>query len=173
MVDGREFSRELEIARIPVEGRSFAIEADREERAALARRFGLEALDRLRAEGRVRRIAGGEVTVVEGRLEASVTQLCVVTLEPVSAQPVVTFSRSFVATREVAPGPIVIDPLADEPEPLAGSTLDLGEIVAEELALALDPYPRRSGVEAVGHAPLAAPASARAAGRGRRDGERR
>lgn len=36
----------------------------------------------------------------------------------------------------------MVDVERDEPEPLEGTILDLGEIVAEELALSLDPYPR-------------------------------
>jgi hypothetical protein len=49
----------------------------------------------------------------------------------------------------------VIDPLADEPEPLEGDRIDLGEIVAEELALAIDPYPRAPGAELAAAAPAA------------------
>ena len=40
----------------------------------------------------------------------------------------------------VAPGPEDADP-----EPLEGGELDLGEAVAQQLALALDPYPRAPG----------------------------
>jgi hypothetical protein len=34
----------------------------------------------------------------------------------------------------------------DAPEPLTGGVIDLGEIVAEEFALALNPFPRAAGV---------------------------
>ncbi len=37
----------------------------------------------------------------------------------------------------------------DEAEPVVGRTIDLGEALAEELALALDPYPRVPGAEAL------------------------
>ena len=36
---------------------------------------------------------------------------------------------------------------ADGPEPLAGPEIDLGEVAAEQLGLAIDPYPRRAGAE--------------------------
>jgi len=42
---------------------------------------------------------------------------------------------------------VEIDPTDDEPEPLLGETLDIGEVVAEQFGLALDPYPRKTGVE--------------------------
>ena len=53
------------------------------------------------------------------------------------------FDRLF--SREVpveAEGEVEIDPEAEVPEPLADDQLDLGEVLAEELSLALDPYPR-------------------------------
>jgi hypothetical protein len=41
------------------------------------------------------------------------------------------------------------DPLADdELEPLVGDRIDVGESFAEELGLALDPYPRAAGAAA-------------------------
>ena len=49
------------------------------------------------------------------------------------------FSRDAAAATE---GEVEIDPEAEVPEPLVGGRLDLGEILAEELSLALDPYPR-------------------------------
>lgn len=173
MVDGHEFSRALEIERIPTAGRSFVIVAEAGERVALARRLGLEAIDRLRAEGRVRRLADGAVTLVEGRLEAAVTQLCVVTLEPVAAEPAVAFRRSFAAAAGPTQGEVVVDPLGDEPEPLVGPTIDLGEIVAEELALALDPYPRAAALAMPETEPAESPAADRAGAPRRRAGGRR
>ena len=49
------------------------------------------------------------------------------------------FSRDLPAEAE---GEVEIDAEAETPEPLVGGRLDLGEILAEELSLALDPYPR-------------------------------
>lgn len=141
MREGPEFSRELEIARIPSGGRDFAIEADAAERTALAERFDLVAIADLRASGRAAWLPGGEVLILEGRLEAEVTQRCVRTLEPVSARLSVPLRRSFV-TKSTCTEVVVLDPEADEPEPLAADRLDLGEIAAEELLLALDPYPK-------------------------------
>lgn len=163
MIDGPEFSRELEIARVPSGGRGFAIVADAAERAALADRFDLVAIADLRASGRLAWLPGGEVLVLEGRLEAEVTQRCVRTLEPVPARLSVPLRRSFV-TQPAGTEAIVVDPEADEPEPLEGGRLDLGEIAAEELVLALDPYPKlaaeegeRASIEAAGSSDRAAP----------------
>ena len=44
-------------------------------------------------------------------------------------------------------GEAVLSAQADAPEPLSGNLLDVGEIVAEQLSLAADPYPRRPGAK--------------------------
>lgn len=145
MAAGNEFSRIFLIDHLPEGGLRFEIDANPAERAALAERFGLLALDALGASGWI--VAGplpGSVAV-DGRLTARATQSCIVTLEPVPVAAAEAFRRLFVpaaAQREVE-----VDPLADEPEPLPGRHLDVGEIVAEELALALDPYPRAPGAD--------------------------
>lgn len=156
MVADREFSREVEIARVPAGGRPFRIAAEPAERSALAARFGIERIDRLVAEGTVTRAVSGTSVTVAGRLEAEVVQRCVVTLEPVASRVVAELSRIFVPGAGPSTGEVVVDPLADEPEPLEGGTLDLGEIVAEELALALDPYPRAPGAALAGLEPVGA-----------------
>lgn len=147
VVADREFRREINIARLPIGERAFAIAAEPAERAALAARLRIERIDRLVAHGTVGRIEGEPLLVVKGRLEAEVTQLCVVTLEPVVSHLTADIYRIFALGGKAAEREIVVDPLLDEPEPLEGAVLDLGEIVAEELALALDPYPRAPGAE--------------------------
>ena len=81
-------------------------------------------------------------------LEADVVQSCVVTLEPVAAH--VEDSASVLFAPEARPGqPFEIDLSAfegDISEPLEGDTIDIGELTAQYLALALDPYPRAPGV---------------------------
>ena len=40
------------------------------------------------------------------------------------------------------------DPFDDLIEPLEGDAIDIGEAVAQQLAVAMEPYPRAPGVEA-------------------------
>jgi uncharacterized metal-binding protein YceD (DUF177 family) len=127
---------------------SFAIEANAAERTALARRFGLLSLDELRAEGTLETIAGGEVAVLTARFAARLSQACVVTLEPVPAVIEDSFTLEYASgqgavseDREIALDMEEVDP----PEPLINGVVDVGEAVAEHLALALDPYPRAPG----------------------------
>ena len=136
-----EFSRPLPLGLVGPEGRREVLEADEAERAALARRFGIPAIERLRAELRLRPETDGAVRA-EGRLDADIVQTCVVTLEPV-AQRV----EEEVALRLLPPGQEPRDDPDEGADEIATErgVADLGEAVAEQLALALDPYPRAPG----------------------------
>ena len=45
---------------------------------------------------------------------------------------------------------IELDALSEEPEPFEGTILDIGEIVAQSLSVALDPFPRSDAEEGNG-----------------------
>jgi hypothetical protein len=57
------------------------------------------------------------------------------------------FSSNHSEEHDPDSGEALISAQPDAPEPLAGPILDVGEIVAEQLSLAADPYPRRPGVK--------------------------
>jgi uncharacterized metal-binding protein YceD (DUF177 family) len=143
-----EFSRPMAVERNAPAPRAFAIEANAAERAALARRFGLLSLDALRAEGTLESIDQGQGAVLTARFSAILAQPCVVSLEPVPAIIEDSFVLQYAAAggAAVEPKEIEIDVEApDPPEPLIDGQIDVGEAVAEHLALALDPYPRAPG----------------------------
>ena len=142
------FSRPVKVETLPREGLEQTIEANAEERAALARENNLVDLARLGAKFLIRKAARG--VRVTGSLHAEATQTCVVTLEPFAVtldEPVdVRFAPP--AGERKRPEPEAVDVgEADEPDPLIDGRVDLGALAAEFLALALDPYPRKPGVE--------------------------
>ena len=139
-----EFSRFVDLERVSDSEVVHEIAATEEERAALAARFELLAIAKLEARIRLRRTRGKAELRLTGRLQAEVTQPCVVTLAPVEN----TVEEEFTVLYGSAPatGAVEIDPEADALwEPLPDGPLDLGELVAQELSLALDPYPRAPG----------------------------
>ena len=142
-----EFSRTIRVERIGREEIERRIEAKPDERAALAERLGLASLDLLQADLRLKRLSRGRIAV-EGRFEARLTQLCVVSLEPVAAQIEGEFAVEFV---EAGPGPeteaVVAIDSADPPEPIEDGLIDLGEAVVQQLAERIDPYPRAPGAD--------------------------
>lgn len=148
MSAGSELSRLLVVEPLADGGQGFDLTATPAERTALVRRFDLVALDSLTARGSVEHGALPGSIVVTGRLVADAAQTCIATLEPVPEHVDAEFRRVFMPGADGnAADEVEIDPLDDPPEPLAGPTLDIGEIVAEELSLSLDPYPRAPGAE--------------------------
>lgn len=123
--------------------RRFAIEAKPTECAAIARRLGLLELRSLKAEGALRPAAGGRWTL-DGSLVAEVVQACVVTLEPVPARVEDAFDFAFAPMDEDDDDEVDLSDADVEPLPADG-ILDLGEIVTQQLSLALDPFPRAPG----------------------------
>ena len=134
-----EFSRPERVDQIGNVPRPIRIAADEQERAALARRFALVAVNRLEASFAVRAEAGA--VRVEGRVDADVTQACSVTDVPIHVvvdEPVdLRFVADDTADEEVELDREQIDTVAYD-----GGVIDLGEAAAETMALALDPFPR-------------------------------
>ncbi|HEV7659115.1 MAG TPA: DUF177 domain-containing protein [Allosphingosinicella sp.] len=137
-----EFSRAVRIDTIGEQKRPMTIAADEGERVALARRFGLLAIARLEAALTLSR--RGEEIIVEGVLAASVTQACVATAEPVAAGIEAPFEILFRPQPDAAAADDEVELSESEMDVVFhdGAEIDLGEAVAETLALALDPYPR-------------------------------
>ncbi|WP_428246926.1 YceD family protein [Ferrovibrio sp.] len=152
-----EFTHPLEVAQLGPEGVSLRLTAGESERRALAQRFGILGILKLEAEIRVLPLAEAGHYHLSGRLEAEVEQACVVSLEPVREVVSEAFERGFAPPEAVAAALAalpeltedeaeLLDPDAqDPPDPIEAGVIDLGEVVAEELALSLNPYPRKEG----------------------------
>lgn len=129
---------------------AFPLEANAAERAALARRFGLPAIDKLQAKLHLQRVHGGTAIRLSGHIDADVTQTCVVSLEPVQNRVEEDFTILYAA--DAPQDAIAAESDSEESwaEPLPQGGLDIGEVVAQHLSLALDPYPRRAETELPG-----------------------
>lgn len=141
-------SRPIRVEEIK-DGASGEVIATETERQAIARMLDLVALERLVFSYRLTQ--GGEGRLhLTGRLAADVTQTCVVSLDPVTATldvPVeVDFWPAFLldSLEKSSEEPGHAGPL-DWPEAIVDGRIDLGPLVYETLATALDPYPKREG----------------------------
>lgn len=135
-----EFSR---LVRLGPEARTVTLAATPAECAALAARFGILAVHVLSAELRLAPEPGGTVRA-RGSLAAEVEQACVVTLEPVRQAVAAALDLRILDEGEE---PADDDPDSPDEIESIGGMVDLGEAVAEQLALSLDPYPRAPGAE--------------------------
>ncbi len=138
-----EFHRPVPVERIGAAGIEQRVEADPAEREAVARRLGVPAVAALSCRFRLSRAPGG-VILAEGRLEALITRVCVVSLDEFETAVAEDFRVRF-----VPPGleGDEIDPDSDDEIPYDSAEIDLGEAAVEQLALTLDPYPRKPGAE--------------------------
>jgi uncharacterized metal-binding protein YceD (DUF177 family) len=143
-----ELSRTIKAGFIHETPQTHAVEADEAARAALARRFGLPAIAALRGDFTLRH-ERGSVIAATLRMQARVTQICVVTLESFEAEIEEVAELRFVPAedlREPLEDELLPESLAEPDElPYANGVIDLGAALAEQLALALDPYPRKPG----------------------------
>lgn len=142
-----EFSRPERVETIGERERTVAIAADAGERAALARRFGLVAVERLEAALTLRRDEAG--VLVAGRVTGAVVQACAVTDAPLPARIDEPVALRFVADLGADAVDAELPADALDMLPIEDGAIDLGEAAAETLALALDPFPRAPGAEAV------------------------
>lgn len=131
-----EFSRLIDLHRLPTA--PLKVAATAEERTALAGRFALVRIDRLEAE--VAFTGEADTIDARGRLGAAIVQTCAVSGADLPATIDEPLALRFVPER-----PIDVEELELKEGELdeifyAGETFDLGEAVAQSLALAIDPY---------------------------------
>lgn len=140
-------SRWIDVSALGPAGKNFEIMLDDQAVAVLVERLGLLKLTNVRAAGKVWPMDDG--VFVDFHLTAHVEQSCVVTLDPVGTDVDERVSLHYTpATPEPAePSVIDIDDENDPPEPMVDDRVDIGAAMAEHLALALDPWPRKPGAE--------------------------
>jgi uncharacterized metal-binding protein YceD (DUF177 family) len=132
------------VADLPPEGESFELVPDEATRATLARQVDVLALPALRARLKVIPTGKG-AALVEGDLDATVRQTCVVSLENFDADLHEVVTVRFAPEAAIVTGPVVELGGEDPPDPLVNGAIDLAAVVTEFLALAIDPYPRKPG----------------------------
>lgn len=133
-----EFSRIVDIRQC--DGRKLSLEANEAERAALSIRFDLVRIDRLEAHISV--AADGQMIEADGTVQADIVQRCAVSAEDLPASINEPFQLRFVpATRTFAPDEEV-EISSDDCDEIeyTGTNFDLGEAVAQSLALGIDPF---------------------------------
>jgi uncharacterized metal-binding protein YceD (DUF177 family) len=142
-----EFARPQRVDTIGDDARTIEIDADAQERAALAKRFDLIAIERLTGKFTIRRDAAG--IVAEGRVAAAVTQACSITGDALPATVDELVALRFVPEDDAGQDEVELGDSDIDVIPYDGGTIDLGEVAAETMALALDPFPRGPNAEVV------------------------
>lgn len=150
----RAVSHPLRVAHLPArKPHRFDLAPDGPARAALAAELGLIRLPKLRLKGQIQ-TDGARDFVLTARLEAEIVQPCIITLAPVPSRVAEDVTRRYVKDWQPPEADEVEMPEDDSLEPLP-EVIDLGDVLAEALSLALPLYPRAEGaeLEAVDYAP--------------------
>lgn len=160
--DAAPLSRLVRVSDITPGGLPLALTTSAAERRAVADAYGIDALHEMTAELRLSPVPGGGFDLT-GTVRGRMTRTCGVTLEPFETVVDETVEARFMppapASRRKADVEIEVHyDEADPPEPIVNGMADIGAIVAEYLALGLDPHPRAPGVEFAAAAPAEEPA---------------
>lgn len=143
----------VNVSRLSRGGLPVWLEADEEQRAALAAEHGLLGVDHFRFDLLLAPWKGDGVRVT-GQVKATISQACIITLEPVISEIDESIDTVFVpeGSKLAVPGWIergemVLDAEGpDAPETFSGDFIDAGALAEEFFSLAIDPYPRKQGV---------------------------
>ncbi len=136
-------ARTLAVETVPDSGLEVKISASEAERELLAAQSGVVSLQSFEVGFHVRKQGGKGRFHVRGQLQARVTQMCGVSLEPFESEVSAAIDVAF-----APPGRAAIEPPLSEddpPDPIIDGQIDLGALAAEFLVLNLDPYPRKPG----------------------------
>lgn len=151
-----EWSFPVDVLSIGSNAARYTITAKGDECEKLAERYNVVSLENVWSEMHLVREQGGLVIHVTGTVQADVTQTCVVTLEPMVShvsdsfdaffadpEQAVSFARAR-ANIKAKKGEIEVEMIDehDAPDEIINGQIDLGEVAAQFLSLAIDPYPR-------------------------------
>jgi uncharacterized metal-binding protein YceD (DUF177 family) len=138
-------SRPFDVRNLPPQGKDIHVTATGEECVALAKDFGLPGIRDLSADLKLKNSPKG--INVTGVVRANITQICVVTLEPFDSAIEEKIEVDFAEPSGMPPEPPTEVHEYEPPDEILKGQIDLGALMAEFLALGLDPYPRKPGVD--------------------------
>lgn len=116
-------------------------------RARIAKALDLATLDAFAADIDLAPAPGG--WRLSGRVMARGAQTCGITLEPLPFDVDATFAVPLAESVEEEPDEIVITLDDESPDLIEDGQVDVGQYAVEQLALRLDPFPRKPGAEFV------------------------
>ncbi len=143
-----EFSYEVDVDDVGRAGKKFQLSANEGEREKIAARLKTPSVENL--EGEMKVTASKTMVRITGDIKANLTRECVASLEPMAETVAETFEIQF--TRIPPEVEEADEEDLDAPEYLEGPILDLGELLVQQLSLAMDPFPRKEGAESLAKA---------------------
>lgn len=149
-----EFPRSFHITDLPKEGTTITIQASPVECAAIAKRAGIPDVQSFQASLDLKYLPHSDILHIHGVIDAEYRQVCALSLEAFGQKSRFEFESECMEESQllVRAAPMVEDgdDMDDDYEPIIDGHIDLGELVVQHFIVALDPYPKKPGVEADG-----------------------
>ena len=138
----------ISISKLPSASDTIILKTDETTNDLLAQACAVDLINNLEAKFRFKRWRKHGVSV-SCSFHAEIQQQCIATLVPVDSHLSESFERQFLPERssdykmpEIIDGEMVLDPEADLPDIIEGDTINLWDVLIEEMILVIDPFPR-------------------------------
>lgn len=138
----------VRFAEVDAKGKTVLINATESDCRELSARLRILSLADVKAKLVLKRVSKHLINLT-GTLSCKAVQECVVTLEPVETVIDTEFEVTFSEEKQELAEDTVMPDLTIEP--VENGVTDLGEIVAQQISIALPDYPRADGVAFEGH----------------------
>lgn len=136
-----EFSHEIDLGALPAGGKTFKLRPDQNERSLVAARLGVPDITAFEGEMRVK-VTSTRIDI-KGRVEAALERQCVVSLEPMVEKIDESFEIEFFRQQPDIPVSEDDEDWLNAPDVHEDASIDLGELLVEQLSLAMAPFPRK------------------------------
>lgn len=145
----QELHYPISMSKLPSSSQTVELPINDDSLASIAEACGVSDIKKLTARFRFKRWRKHGLTLT-GEFHAEIEQECIATLEPVFTKLNENFERQFLPERsseyklpEIIDGEMILDPEANDlPDIIEGDTLNLWDVLIEEMILAIDPFPR-------------------------------
>ena len=130
-------------------GLSRTLEPDADARKRIARALDLQGLEDFVVDLSVTPTPSTSEWTLKGRVTAHAVQTCGLTLEPLPVDVDRRFSIQLVEAAPQETDEIEVTLDVEDADLIEDGKIDLGQYAVEQLALSLDPFPRKPGAEFV------------------------
>ena len=146
----RDFKQNIKVSELKSGSRTFELVVSDNDLAELAERFGLNAIRSLSAIVEIQDKGPRQGVLLKGNVKADLDQHCVVSNDPVPSNIDTELYLRLVGPEELErldEAEAFLDPEADEYDALEGDEINLGEVIAQTVSMALDQFPRKEGAD--------------------------
>ncbi|MBL4740435.1 MAG: DUF177 domain-containing protein [Sneathiella sp.] len=148
---GGIFARWIDVEKLGRESKTIDIVASDSECTQMTGMLDVVEVSSFKLKGSLQRKKGSGIIELSATVTSGLVQACVVSLAPVAQKIEENFSMCYTSDKEA----IVIEDTdyvvsmeeSDLPELILEGKIDVVHTAVEQIALALDPYPRAEGVE--------------------------